>query len=92
MLAQHRLRAFAHHRSVPLFLNRPAAALVTAAAAVLTRLTSTALGKGGNIPTIRAHPAFSGCNAYSPIRNRIYGRMRTWSPSRSKHSKVLRPG
>ena len=49
MLAQHRLRAFAHHRSVPLFLNRPAAALVTAAAAVLTRPTSTALGKGGNI-------------------------------------------
>ena len=43
MLAQHRLRAFAHHRSVPLFLNRPAAALVIAAAAVLTVLPARRL-------------------------------------------------
>jgi hypothetical protein len=49
MAAQHRfVRPFAHHRSIPLRLNRPAA-LVIAAAAILTCLTGTALGKGGNI-------------------------------------------
>lgn len=63
MAAQHRVvRAFAHHRSVPLVLNRHAALVITVAA-VLTCLTGTALGKGGTIrrsepiPLSRADPA-----------------------------------
>jgi hypothetical protein len=50
MAAQHRfVRPFAHHRSIPLRLNRPAPLVIAAAAAVLTCLTGTARGKGANI-------------------------------------------
>jgi hypothetical protein len=91
MAAQHRfVRAFAHHRSITRALNRPAA-LIIAAAAVLTCLTGTALGKGGYIRRSEPVPLSRAETPTSQSAKEFMGGCGR-GRYRSKHAKVSRPG